>query len=68
MNHMGNDDLTYTEVADKAALDLIEVYQDPAEIERLYNEQLISEEINDKNRDDAKKMLKQEGKIPQDYE
>ena len=41
------DSFTYTEVADMAELDAIEVYQDPIEIERRANEQKIAEKLRE---------------------
>ena len=57
-------DFDYTEVATKEALDQIELYQDPAEIEWTANEQKIIARI----RKTAIDALIAEGKLPAGYE
>lgn len=62
--HPLSDDFTYVEVANKKALDAIELYIDPAQIEREKNEQKISAKI----RRIAIDALIAEGQLPGDHE
>jgi len=57
-------DLVYVEVDDKQALDLIEVWCDPVDVERRHNEQKIADII----RKDAIEKLKGLGELLEDYE
>lgn len=62
--HPMKDGFTYTEVADAAALGLIQIYEDPAEIEQRQNEQKIQAKI----RSTAIQVLIAAGDLPADYE
>ena len=62
-SHQLADDYDYIEVADKAALDAIQVYVDPAEELHRQREQLIIGKI----REIAIEELILEGKLPGDY-
>jgi len=57
------DDLDYIEVLNEEAIDLINIYADPAEITRQQNEQKIQSEI----RQAAIDSLKSKGELPQNY-
>ncbi len=61
--HPMKDGFSYTEVADAAALELINIYVDPAEIDRRQNEQKIQGKI----RLTAIEALKAEGQLPPDF-
>ena len=63
-DHLLESGYTYTEVADQAALDAIEVWIDPVMLEREKNEKKIADKI----RKDAIKKLKDAGDLPGDYE
>jgi len=61
--HPMKDGFSYTEVADAAALELINIYVDPAEIEQRQNEQKIQARI----RTTAIESLIATGDLPPDY-
>ena len=61
--HPISDGFTYGEVADKTALDAIEIYVDPAVVEKADNEIKIQKRI----RRIAIDQLKAENKLPADY-
>ncbi len=61
--HFLADDLDYIEVPNEEALELIDIYTDPAEITRQQNEQKIQSEI----RQAAIDSLKSKGELPQNY-
>jgi len=58
------DGFTYVEVPDKPALEAVEIWIDPAKIDRRQKEELISDKI----RRTAIDVLIAEGKLPADYE
>jgi len=62
-SHPMKDGFSYTEVADSAALELISIYQDPADIAQAQNEKKIQTEI----RRQAIESLKTTGDLPPDY-
>ncbi|MBW8035867.1 MAG: hypothetical protein FVQ79_09605 [Planctomycetes bacterium] len=62
-DHNLRDGLEYIEVADKAALDALDVYVDPADIEKRDNENKIQKRM----REIAIDQLKAEGGLPADY-
>jgi len=61
--HPMKDGFSYTEVADAAALELINIYVDPAEIEQRQNEQKIQARI----RTTAIESLIATGDLPPDF-
>jgi len=63
-DHPGKDGFIYTEVTDQAALDAVEVYQDPAEIQAAEYEKKIAGQI----RSTAINALKATGRLPADFE
>lgn len=63
-SHRLAEGLIYIELQNRDELDAIEVYIDPAEIEKQDREKLI----RDKTRELAIAELKKEGKLPPDYE
>ncbi len=61
--HPLQDGFTYVEVADKQALELIELWIDPKMLQQQQDEKLIMQ----KTREIAIETLKSEGKLPPDF-
>ena len=66
--HPMDPDYTYTQVTDAAALAAVEVWQDPADVDRQTNEAKITAWIADWLRTLAMQDLKNKGELPAGYE